>query len=118
MQRVRGRRQYAVKGDVTGEKERFVGAVTSEISSVRTGAFKINPFPPLHWRAGRGGTAGHRRRPGAENRRWDMEERTNACGGGCRRRRRGSPVLVVLVLAVVVLVSAADWDCRCRMLGA
>ena len=55
-----GRRQYAVKGDVTGEKERFlamVGAVTSEISLVRTGAFKINSSAPLA-RGARGGAGG------------------------------------------------------------
>ena len=57
---VRGRRQYAVKGDVTGEKERFlamVGAVTSEMSSVRTGAFQINASAPLG-RGARGGAGG------------------------------------------------------------
>jgi hypothetical protein len=44
---VRWRRQYAVKGDVTGEKEGFfamvVGAVTSEISLVRTRFLKSSP---------------------------------------------------------------------------
>jgi hypothetical protein len=79
---VRGRRQYAVKGDVTGEKERFlamIGAVTSEISSVRNGLLKSTP--PLDSTTGA--------RCGGRGWTWDLKERTNACGG-CRRRRRGN----------------------------
>lgn len=79
---VRGRRQYAVKGDVTGEKERFlamVGAVTSEISSVRTGFLKSTLA--LHWRLARAGEGGRRRRVGGRR----VSDAAGARNGGERR---------------------------------